>query len=556
MDDTAVEPLEQAAEVQVGEEAPAVRADEESPPESPLLEFTDAVSAAQWMKSLPLSSIGQAYAALLGQLRALTAAEIGPRDRATIAELAREPVAHLHAELARRYAGRPQPLDEREAEAADQAIALWQALWIQYSVCLRPLLEGSTELKGVKAKLLQRALFVGKQLIIVHAVARRIPPGELWLELHAYYRLAEMLDCTTAAVSDHLMPDAEGLSCYSMYSHALLLALADPYALTVRQIELTDRWLGQWSRKMFPYARQRENEGPVVIVDLEGAHGAVLANAAAGPQASSARFGYPAKLATSVRGRLKRLANGTSPAELALGDDVPADAAAALLTHLDARWHHVQPASRRKRSTGIEVAAGGIEAAYFRVAGRSFHRIDPLGRDTDTTRYLQTVGGISDHDRRKEEAERSWPWEKWYGSCEWRDASLKHQGASTYRWFLDQLVVVRDEGQTRLGHVSRLALETDGATMVGVRLWAGDPKIFAVRLVNPNHSEEPPVAALLLTETPEEPSTLVLSPRAFVPNRIMRCDEPGPVRKFKLTRIVQRGGDFERAAFEEVDPEF
>jgi hypothetical protein len=47
-----------------------------------------------------------------------------------------------------------------------------------------------------------------------------------------------------------------------------------------------------------------------------------------------------------------------------------------------------------------------------------------------------------------------------------------------------------------------------------------------------------------------------MSPRAFVPNRVMRCDEPGPVRKFKLTRVVQRGGDFERVAFEMVDPEF
>jgi hypothetical protein len=28
------------------------------------------------------------------------------------------------------------------------------------------------------------------------------------------------------------------------------------------------------------------------------------------------------------------------------------------------------------------------------------------------------------------------------------------------------------------------------------------------------------------------------------------------VRKLKLTRVVQRGGDFERVAFEEVDPDF
>jgi len=279
MQDSAVEHPESAVEPEV-----ASSNEEAATPE---LAFTDAASATRWVKSLPLSNIGQSYQQLLDQLHALAASHIGPRDRATIAELIREPVAHLHAELARRYAGKPQPLDEREAEAADQAIALWQALWIQYSVCLKPLLEGSTELQGVKAKLLQRALYVGKQLIIVHGCARRVPSVDLWQELHAYYRLAEMLDCAMAGVSDHLMPDAEGLSCYSTYSHGLLLALADPYALTVRQIELTDRWLGQWSRKIFPYAKQRESEGSVIIIDLEGPHGAVLANTGAGTHSSS-----------------------------------------------------------------------------------------------------------------------------------------------------------------------------------------------------------------------------------------------------------------------------
>jgi hypothetical protein len=365
-----------------------------------------------------------------------------------------------------------------------------------------------------------------------------------------------MLDCAMAAVSDHLMPEAEGLSCYSTYTHGLLLALADPYALSVRLIELTDRWLGLWARKVFPYAKQRESEGPVLIVDLEGPHGAVLAATGSGAHPASARFGYPAKLATSVRGRLKRLANGASPAELQLGDDVSTETATALLRHLEARWHHVPAAGRRKRSTAIEIATGGTEAAYFRVGGRSFNRHDPLGRDADPTRYLQTVGGISDFDRRREQAERSWPWEKWYGICEWRVASLKHQVGGNYHWFLDQLVVVREDAQTRLGHVSRIAVESDGAIALSLKLWPGDPKVFAVRLVNPNGTEEAPAAAILLAESPEEPETLVLSPRAFVPNRVMRCDEPGPVRKLKLLHIVQRGGDFERVAFEGVDPNF
>jgi hypothetical protein len=522
----------------------------------PALALHDAASATRWLKALPLSNVGQAYDMLLGQLRALTASDTGPRERATIAELAREPLVHLHDELARRYAGRPQPPDEREADAADQAIALWQALWIQYSVCLRPLLEGSTELTGVKAKLLQRALYVGKQLVLVHALARRLPDAELWQELHAYYRLAEILDCTSAAVSDPLMPDAEGLSCYSTYSHALLLGLADPYALPVRQIELVDRWLGLWARKVFAYAKQRESEGPVIVVDLEGSRGAALLATATATAGSAMRFAYPIKLATSIRGRLKRLAGGASPAELQLGDDISTDAATALLQHLDERWTRAATGGGRARSKALDVAAGGIEAAYFRIGGRSFRRIDPLGRDTDPTKYLQSVGGLTELDRHKEQAERTWPWERWYGSVEWRQAAIRRQDAGAYHWFLDQLVAVRDEGELRLGHVSRVALAPDGALELSLRLWAGAAKVFAVRLVNPNRTEEPPVPALMLEETPEEPATLVMSPRAFLPNRVMRCDEAGPVRKFKLTRVVQRGGDFERVALEWVDPEF
>ena len=522
--------------------------------DTPPLAWTDSAGAARWMKAVPLYGVGQAYAAMLGQLRALTVAEILPRERATLAELARDPVVHLHTELARRYAGKPQPAGEREREAAEQAIALWQALWIQYSSCLKPLLEGDTELQGVKAKLLQRALYVGKQLLIVHAVARRVAPPSLWQELHAYYRLAEMLECATVRVSDPQIPDAEGLSCYSMYSHALLIALADPYALTVRQIELLDRWLGQWARKLFPCAQQRETEGALIIVDLEGEHGAVLANAAPATPSASMRFGYPAKLAASVRGRLKRLASGASPADLELGDDVSEDAAIALLTHLDQHWLQVPRNPQRTKSRAIDIATGGTHAAYFRISGHSFARQDPLGRDNENpTKYLQAVGGVTDFDRHREDAERNWPWEKWYGAAEWREAAVKHPGASHYEWFLGQLVVVREDGRLRLGRVSRLVAEADAELSLSVRIWAGDPKAYAIRMVNQDRTEDPPTPALLLSGTPEEPSTMIMSPRAFNAGRIMRMEDVGVERRFRLLRIVEHGADFERVAFETVE---
>ena len=519
--------------------------------DTPPLAFADVDGAKRWAKSLPLLSVGQAYETFRGQLQALAAASFAPRERATIVEVMREPALHLHTELARRYAGKPQPAAEREFDAAEHAVALWQAMWEQYSQCLKPLLEGDADLAGVKAKLLQRALAVGKQLILVHGLARRVPPTAVWQELHAYYRIAEMLDCAVQAVSDDLAPQAVGLSCYSTWSHAVLLALADPWAMTVRQIEIADRWLGAWARKVFPYAQQRDTEGLVMVVDLDAGAGATLMVTGPRTPTDSMRFCYPGKLATSVRGRLKRLAQGASPAELTLGSEMSTDQAVTLLSHLDAHWYQMKPA-REPQRLSVELCAGGMPAAYFRVGGRTFDRKDPLGRLTyQGSQHLATLGALTDYDRHREEAERNWPWERWHGRYEWREASLARNGGSAHRWFLDQLVTLRDDERTRLGCITRIALDADGVLSAGVRLWAGNPRTFAVRSLQSAFSEDPPMPLIELVESPDEPASLVVPPRTFAPGRLLRSMNAGPERRFRLTKLLQRGGDFERVAFEE-----
>jgi hypothetical protein len=518
----------------------------------PALAFADADGAKKWAKSLLITAVTPLYEAVIGQLRALSAADFSPRERATIAEVMRDQVAHLHTELARRYAGKPQPAADRENDAAEQALALWQALWEQYSACLKPLLEGDVELQGVKAKLLQRGLYVGKQLVIVYGLARRVPPPALWQELHAYYRLAEILDCAVTAVSDDLHPHVVGLSCYSTYCHAVLLALADPCALSVRQIELVDRWLGQWARKIFPYAQQRESDGPVILVDLDSGVGGSLANTAPARPPQSMRFGYPGKLATSVRGRMKRLHAGATPAELQLGHDTSVEGSAALLAHLDAHWHQLPDREQDAAHASIELTAGGVQAAYFRVGGRTFDRQDPLGRLTfQGAQHLQTLGALTDYDRYKEDAERNWPWEQWQGEYAWASAKLLRREPTQYRWFLDQLVVVRDEERTRLGYVDRVAVAPPSELALSLSLWPGQPRSIAVRPTSIAFAEELPMPALLLSATEQEAASLIVPPRTFNPGRMLRSMDTGPERKFRLTKLLQRGGDFERVAFEE-----
>lgn len=516
------------------------------------LAFTDTDGAKRWTRELPLTSLGTASRAVLAQLRALSTAELMPRERASIAEVMRDQVAYLHTELARRYAGRPQPAEGREQESSNEAIALWQELWGQYSACLKPLLDGAEELAGIKAKLLQRGLYVGKQLVLAHGLARRATPPALWHELHAYYRLAEMLECAVSAVSDNLIPNAVGISCYSTYSHALLLGLADPCAMSVKQIELTDRWLAMWARKLFPYAQQRETEGPVIAVDLDSSMGAMLAPVAPRDPPPAMRFGYPGKLATSVRGRLKRLQSGANPAELQLGHDCSAEQCTTLLGHLDARWYQLPRHAASGAARSVELCAGGLPAAYFRVGGRMFERQDAPGNMTfEDAQRLHALNVVASRDGGKEGAERTWTWERWSGTCEPREASLVRAGEARHRWQLEQLAVVRDEGKVRAAYVTRVALGADEGLSVALRLWSGVPKALALRPLASTTTGENPLPALLLAETPEDKACLVLPPRSFNPSRVLCSVEGSPPRRFRLTRLLQRGADFERVAFEE-----
>jgi len=442
---------------------------------------------------------------------------------------------------------------DRELEAAEHAIALWQGLWEQYSACLKPLLDGDPELAGVKAKILQRGVYVGKQLILVHGLARRTVPKTVWHELHAYFRLAEMLDCAVTSVSDNLMPNAVGISCYSTYSHALLLGLADPYAMSVKQIELTDRWLAMWARKVFPYARQRETEGPVVVVDLDGGTGATLLPGVPLEPGESLRFGYPGKLATSVRGRLKRLQTGGNPAELQLGHDCSAEQSTTLLGYLDARWYQLPRRAPDTASATVELCAGGLHAAHFRISGRSFERTDPEKPMTfDESQQLQILPAVADYDRGREDAEREWPWERWQRALEPRDAAIVRSSDAVHRWSLDQLAITRSGGRLRVGFVTRVVFEAPTNLTLTLRLWTGVPKAIALRALTAAGSEDAALPAISLDETPDDKACLVLPPRTFNPSRVLRSVDAPSERRFRLVRLLQRGVDFERVAFEET----
>jgi len=362
-----------------------------------------------------------------------------------------------------------------------------------------------------------------------------------------------MLDCTGSAISDPLIPHGVGISCYSTYSHALLLGLADPCAMSVKQIQLADRWLEMWARKVHPTPAPREADGLLILVDLDAPAGATLAAAAPTTPPASLRYANAGRLATSVRGRLKRLQTGSNPAELQLGHDCSVEQCTTLLSYLDWRWNQPPRAVPATTPSTLGLCSGGLDAAYYRVGGRTFDRRGPLRPfGAQNAQHLASLDALTDFDRGKEQAERSWAWEQWEGTYEWREASLVRTGRAHYRWHLEQLVILRDAERVRAGYVTRIAQGEGDALAITIRLWSGTPKALTLRPLAGAMTEAPQMPALLLAETPEDKACLILGSRTFNPSRVLRTADHGHGQRYRLTRLLQRGADFERVAFDQA----
>ena len=134
-----------------------------------------------------------------------------------------------------------------------------------------------------------------------------------------------------------------------------------------------------------------------------------------------------------------------------------------------------------------------------------------------------------------------------YSACHWCHV-MAHES------FEDPEVAAVDDGErVRAGCVTRVALTEDDLLALTLRLWSGEPKALALRPAASELAEEPALPALLLAEAPDDKPCLILPPRTFNPGRVLCTVTGRPERRYRLLRLLQRGADFERVAFEQQE---
>ncbi len=515
------------------------------------LQFNDSAACTRWIESLPLTNIPQVHQLVSAQLSALGDAPFSPLERLKILEAMKDTIAFVQDEIAKRYAGKPLPLENTEAAVWSGVIAVWQELGRNYQLCLNAYREGDLSIAPHAALIAMRALKCLGDTLFDHYRAYRQTPGATWRALHELYAFAEQHGFARIRVQDSFARNDPDSSCAESYLQILLTQLANPYSLSVRQLAFVRRWVAKWAT-LVGVANQPPPPSPIpqLVVDLTGSMG--LEFASAHEPHAGLRYLDLEQLSKTLRQSINLLKQGQTPGQLGLGDDARQPGCENLVMLLYVQWCRAGTARMEDRVAAQETASVcfGVSAAHHQLSGgRAFRQPGELTsrekQDLDTYGFIVRVH----HETGGAEGLAAETWQ------------IINQGATGFMCMLrapesrgrvghNQLIAVRRESGRRfhVGMVQWLRIEENNELRCGVRLFPGVPQAISVR-----PSNFTPVGtskyerALMLPEVsaPATPASIVLPAGWFQSGRFVEISSDRK-QVAKLLNLLEKGSDFDR----------
>lgn len=523
--------------------------------------FSDANACKQWLNALPLTNVPLVHATLTAQLELLNRTTIAPLERLKISELLRNQVAFVQMEMARKYLGKPLPLETAERDTWNSVDGLWAAMSAAYRLSLQDCVEDGSDIARHVTLIAHRCLRYTGLRMMENCRIYREPGKALWRQAHELFALAEQRGFAADAVKDSLNEQSDSTSCTAAYAQILLTHLADPYRLTSEQLNLLDRWLDKWAVRVTVATQPPEHAAlPQVAVDLAGTAAPHVVREGQGQTLAKPRYLDMERLAATFQKRIKRLRKGGDPVELGLGKDCTPRDCENLLVTLYQHWCQAAPAKRDfTRRAGADKAqtALGMAAIHFFLGGEQPFK-QPGEKEKLSQREihdLQFFGRISEKTEKHHVSQLGFGLETW----QIQDESalgfrLIRPDQDGMRIRLKQLIAVRptDSSAYALGVIKWLIFPLDGGLHIGVRILPGLSLAVAARpLPLIMDAANKYTQAFLLSDMPvlREAASLVLPPGWFGPGRLVeiRGKESQTV---KLLTLIEKGNDYERVGFE------
>ena len=522
-------------------------------------EFSDPVSAKAWLENVPLANVVAAQQQLLQQTDEFNRFAIKGAARLATLEVLREAVHFVEIEQARRFTNRALPMAEAESAVFDETEALWERMRLGYLRCLQAVIQDEPGMKEKAALVCQRVLgYSGLKMFHCHRAYRQVPPRE-WRALHQAYARADALGVAESPVKDYLNRDVNDTSPRIAYMRAVLLGMANPNELSQRQITFVAFLLERWAEKAELHAEPVADEVdlPPLAVDL-----ASDVCPERGAKVADPRYVDVKRLAKSLRNRIGLLRKGESPAKLALGEDCVQPSCEHLLVFLYRQWCQARPPRdpERKRAAEAAQVVSELPAMHYYISGRVFRQPGETKELTAKQRAeIEAFGRLRTSDEDDYSVVHGYLIEQWQVEDE-SAQGLRIQrkaGKPGHRHGHGRLLGVKpgDAKSWMLAQIRWLMQNEAGDLYAGVRLLPGLPAATAVRATGLNVQDAKWVQALSLTAVPalNAPPALVLPSGWFKPKRVIEVwvEGQGAVR-VRLTEVLDRGSDYERAAYEVV----
>jgi hypothetical protein len=514
-----------------------------------------------WAQSLPATRVSYTSVLLYKALPEISRLRTSADHRLEMLEALRPSVQQCIQGLAKHFLNQPLVLPEAPLKSAVIAQALQKHMAVGYLAVLESLT--SQRKKGTQPDprlglSLHRAI-TGYGLMLLRSYQLYSPtPGNLWLDLHSLYRIAEDHQLLDQVVADPFQVHSSSSTVSHAYIRILLLACARPNQMRQTDVSATYNLLESWSHLARIRDARAPDSGSLFLINLSADLAPMYKSRFAGGSQDALRELDLAPLLAGLRRdpRLDHSSPHTSHA-------VPPS----LLEHLQQAWGATQQRSfqRRPGKSSIQLCVG-LSSLHHHTAGRQsladflgtseLEDID-LGPAGDS--WVSAPGQGASSRRREDFRIYSVP----VGDSspggyrlDWRDNLSPQIKAG-------EVLGLREVGRHRwsLGVIRWLQQDTE-TTRLGVQLLAPSVTAYgaAVEQSGGDYSDFRRVLMLPELKAANQPATLITAFAPFQEGQRVRLNRHGDVFTATLQRRIFSTGSvsqftFRRLASEDDAPE-
>ena len=512
--------------------------------------FRDAASCTRWLSQLQLTNLQLAHSQLLTQLNEFNRYPLHGDVRLATLESLRDTIHHVQNDYAKRFAGKPLPLNDSELVSFFALSQLWHAMSIGYQRCLQDCLSGDRNLSGKAAMLCQRTLLYGGLGIGEHLRAGYEFDPRLWHQLHSLYSHAEEQGWLFNEVSDPLTHSTN--NCHRDYLGILLSSYRCLARLSRSQLNLLSEWLPQWAGALTVerrYASSRGDAQPLAF-DLSGAEG--LQPVSAVTHSASMRYIAMVPLSKLIRVKTILLQQGHTPQQVELGEHASSRECIELLTLVHRCWcedGNSQPGSLTK---DVQLCHG-LANIHAALSGKPYGA-SAVPSETATRKQGEDFGNVAQPAQAN--AKTGGTQEVWKTDEEnLLGALITREGTAGSRVANNQLVAIRhsDSDPWRLATTSKVSVNRAGQLRLSLHFQPGvlqPVTVISETEVAPPAPLSVPGLLLLTAATLNIPDSLIIPPNWFKSGRTVQiAPQQGEKLRATLGFNVARGMDYERVSY-------